>query len=212
MVNAAITQPIIIAGSSHAACLGVPLTVEPESGPLLKIDSDFEAVTGNFPRDDEYWERTVQFAEGRAVVVVWNGNQHYGRFLLQENPPFDFVVPCQQELPLNPGSILVPYTAIKEIWRDTLIGLEDLVKRLASIDGCRAFILGTPPPVRDPASIQAALEQRDDLFVRQSLYYDIDLETARLTPRSVMWKLWASIQDAMAEVAKTYGAEFIPVP
>jgi hypothetical protein len=113
---------------------------------------------------------------------------------------------------LNPGSILVPYTAIKEIWRDTLIGLEDLVKRLASIDGCRAFILGTPPPVRDPASIQAALEQRDDLFVRQSLYYDIDLETARLTPRSVMWKLWASIQDAMAEVAKTYGAEFIPVP
>jgi hypothetical protein len=99
MVNAASTQPIIIAGSSHAACLGVPLTVEPESGPLLKIDSDFEAVTGNFPRDDEYWERTVQFAEGRAVVVVWNGNQHYGRFLLQENPPSISSYPVNKSYP-----------------------------------------------------------------------------------------------------------------
>jgi hypothetical protein len=197
--------PILIAGASHACCMGVPLTVESGIGPLLRIDEHFDALVGTFPRDDAYWESTVQQAHGRDIVIVWRGNQHYGRFLLRETPPFDLVVPSHPQLPLEAGAVLVPFAAVKEFWRVTFIGLEDMLQRLAALGTCRAFVLGTPPPIRETTVIQAELE-------KHSHYFDIELKTAQLTPRRVFWKLWASIQLSMEEVAQKYNARFIPVP
>jgi hypothetical protein len=188
------------------------MTVEPGTGPLLKIDEHFDALVGTFPRDDAYWESAVQQAHGRDLAIVWNGNQHYGRFLLRETPPFDLVVPSHSHLPLETGAVLVPFAAVKEFWRVTLIGLEDLLQKLASLGTCRAFVLGTPPPIRETTVMQAELESREDYYLKHSLYFDIDLDTAQLTSRCVFWKLWASIQHSMAELAERHNARFIPVP
>lgn len=202
---------IIISGGSHATCLGVPhtsLNLKPE---LVQIDYRFDAMTGIFPRDQAYWTELVNLAAHRTVAIIWNGNQHYGRFLLAETPPIDLVLPDEPHRPIDPNAVVVPVLRLKELWQQTFVELTLIIKSLKAREGCRPILVGTPPPIRTDESIRAALMRKDDFFVKVSQYFNIDLATADLTPRPVMYKLWATVQSSMRDVAELCQIPFLGV-
>lgn len=203
---------IIIAGGSHAVCLGVPQKSAHLKPELVPIDARFDAMTGNFPRDAAYWDELVRVASNRAIAIFWNGNQHYGRFTLAETPPFDLVLPDEPSLPIDPKAVIVPVKRVKEFWQNTYIELAPILEKLKQCEDCRPFLVGTPPPIRDDACIRAALMRNEGFFIKLSNFFKIDLETADLTPRLVMYKLWATIQSSMKDVAEFYQVPFLPVP
>lgn len=193
-------------------CLGVPHVSADLRARLVQIDDRFDGLTGRFPREETYWAELVRSAAQRTVAILWNGNQHYGRFLLEENPPIDLILPEEPHLPLDPRARVVPVLLLQELWKSTFDELLPIIDKLKDLDGCRPILVGTPPPVRTDASIWDALRRRDQFPVQVGGYFNIDLATAKPTSPIVMYKLWVTIQLSIREIAARYRIPYCPVP
>ena len=50
------------------------------------------------PTTDAYWDYLIGQGAGRTVAILWSGNEHNGKFLLQQKPPFRVYDPEGEEL------------------------------------------------------------------------------------------------------------------
>jgi hypothetical protein len=207
-----VSEPIIIAGGSHSTCLGVPHHSIDSEPVLVQLDDPrFVGMTGHFPRNQEYWDALVGRSARRTVAILWSGNQHYARFLLRYTPQIDVILPGNDGLPIEVDATVVPVMAIKELFSGTFDGLPDLLRKLGQ-KGARPVLVGTPPPKRDEASIRRAVVLQDDFVRAVAKYNRVDLATAKLTPRIVMYKFWSIIQAMLSDCARDNDALFVSVP
>jgi hypothetical protein len=207
-------KEVVIAGHSHIFAMGAPVSY---NGPIALTPFEcrsgkgyflMEQWTGN--RSAAYWDTLVSSNFSRPVILVYNGNQHYGSFLLAANSLWDFV--DETDSHIAPGAIAVSRRRVKAFFDDTVAELRTIIGSLRAAGCRRIVVLGTPPP---PGDVDCA---RNLDAIRQAPFFQEvarrqhhDLRTVSLTPARILLKMWRTIQDVMQETARERRALFVPV-
>jgi hypothetical protein len=205
---------LVIAGHSHAVALGVTPTsgaVQPRLRPIAFEGLPILGVEGSWPRDERYWQFFEHFSANQCPVVVWEGNQHEAFFLFEHKPAFDFVLSFAPNWPVLLDVLLIPESQLRAFLAPTIAPLSELLDRLGAQTDHPIFVTGTPPPKGDEAELRARINV-DSILLKWAAAAGPDPLTVNLTPRPVMLKLWMLVQDMMAQVARSAGAVFVPVP
>jgi hypothetical protein len=161
-------------------------------------------------RPPAYWEELIRLSPGRDIILSYHGNQRHSHFLFSYPNVFDFLID-EQDTTLISGSRLIPKRAVQDFMSWTLRDLKALVPQLRAAGANQIFILGSPGQRKDIETHAQKLLETD--FARNfaaSLYFDINKMI--VTPPSVLRKLWASIQDALANISRETGGVFVSVP
>ena len=211
----------LIVGHSHLHCLGAPLTpaalTKPfiplvktlELGPIALMAMPYQAPDGETA---PMLQAIAERSEGAALVMLWQGNQHYIRFILVERPPFDFVLSSEPERPLEADCRLEPESLVEEAMRFAGAELEAWLRsvRAAAPRLERIIVAATPPPKGDDEFLRTRLSMEFD---------DNDLAALRqagdkvmICPRGVRYKLWALLMRIHRDVAAANNAEFLDLP
>jgi hypothetical protein len=201
-------DPLLVAGGhSHTACLIIAMN---EGRVDLVAQRCAVAFTSDWvpPTTDAYWDYLVGQSAGRTVAILWSGNEHNGRFLLQQKPPFRVFDPeGGEELGPEQGA-WVPRTELRELWSPTFDGLRAVVGRLTPV--ANVLLMGTPPP-KSEALVRAALAT-EPFFLEQAAQLGYQPGDLLITPEATRVSLWRVLRDLLREVAEIGGATYVPVP
>jgi hypothetical protein len=204
----------VVAGHSHLFAMGASLGY---AGDIALTPIDGVGGRGYFlmerwkgGRSPAYWEALVKHSRGRAVVLVYRGNQHFLGFLLARTPLFDFVDPMDRGHALYPGAVVVPRRMVKASPVLSLGGLRDTIRRLLAA-GCRSVILTGTPPVRENFGDYMYRVRQVALWRETAKKIGVDIEMCDCTPAPIMKRLWGVVQESLADVARETGARFLPV-
>lgn len=157
-----------------------------------------------------YWDGLAELAIGADVGIVWNGNEHNVLYFFEAEAPFDFL--SEHVRKMNPSAQMKSKTAIRDSFQQFGFDkLDAVLKRLATAGVNRIALIGTPPPKGDDEALRVLL-QNETFFVDRVAQLGQSLETVPITDPYVRLKLWYLLQDMKAEVARTRGLMFIPVP
>lgn len=203
----------VLAGSSHLVCFGVQLATEDGQtalSPLKDGNEDFLCLNGPFPRDKHYWRELLRLAADYKVFIVWRGNQHATQ-LFASDPPFDFVLSDQPELPVVKDSIIIPEQMLRKKFSPTLDELEVLLENLAEVARHGVVICGTPPPKGDVTVIRATLN-REKYFAERLAALGSSADLIPLISPAILYKMWRLIQNMLRELAGRRQVQFVPVP
>jgi hypothetical protein len=216
MVNSA-----LILGHSHLACLGVPQAPRAGSKPFTPYIKtlgagpiSLSAMPYQAPEDETLpmLDAIAGRSEGAALVMLWQGNLHYIKFLLVERPPFDFVLSTEPDRPLERDCCLEAESLVEESLSAAGAELDGWLRsvRAAAPRLERLVVAATPPPKGDDEFIKARLSLEFD---------DNDLAALRenegsvtICPRGVRYKLWALLMRIYRSVAIENGADFLGLP
>jgi hypothetical protein len=200
---------LIAGGHSHTACLIIAMNEKLLDPYADKVATAFTADWVP-PTTESYWDYLAEQGSGRAVAVLWSGNEHNGRFLLQPQPPFRVFDPeaLAGTLPGADQGGWVPRTELRELWAPTFDGLRDVLVRLTA--GSDVYVMCTPPPKSEPV-VRAALS-KEPLFLEQAAQLGSAPGELRITPEVTRVALWRILRDLLRETAETGGATFVPVP
>lgn len=205
----------IIAGHSHIFALGAARDYSgPES--LTPVEAGgkqgyFLMETWGQGRGQSYWDALIKHSKGRAVVLVFQGNQHFSNFLFARQPLFDFVDPLDTDYAPAPGAVLVPRRLVKALPALMPAGLKHVISQMQA-RGCRRIIVtGTPPVRRDYPQLVDEVRKWAD-WRKITEYIGVDIATCDYTPPPIMKRLWGVVQELLADVARETGTKFVPVP
>jgi hypothetical protein len=202
----------VIAGHSHATALGVPIVSPDGATRLVEIDGDcrFAALTGAFPRTDDYWSQLVALSAERTIAICWNGNQHLAAFLVT-TPPFDFALRARPDLPVDPTARVLPELLVRELLGQSIVTFARLLSSIAEAGGHPPVVVGTPPPKGDLAWVRKRLATEIH-FVRMAEQAGSSIETVELSSPLVWLKSWIVIQQLLREVADAFALRFCGAP
>ncbi len=206
---------VVLAGHSHMICLerALRLGLAPE-GLRAAVAFTSQEITGHQLADPDYWDFLVEASRDRVAAVIWNGNQHNARFLVQPDPPIrvwdDSPAPDdQQPVPASRDAVWVSREQVRELWSDDD---ELLRQRLVELAGSarRVLVIGTPPPKSDEFVARAL--RADPFFAEVTESLGLAPDETPVTPGSTRMALWKIVQAMLADSAAATGATFVPVP
>jgi hypothetical protein len=204
-------KPILVVGHSHAKALldnmrehgGPPTSGEVSLRPLDAHNAIWGLAGPGLDDRATMFNKAIEMAEGRSVALLWDGNQHSSLFLVEQPVPFDLAPRGLEHLPLQDGAVIVPEAVVRARFRGTLGLLYPLVSAIQSRPDSALTLVGTPPPKRGEGLRALALNEGVFFAGPTGL---------RLTPPSIMLKLWFVLQDVYREVASEVGIRFVPAP
>jgi hypothetical protein len=207
----------VIAGHSHIFALGAARDYS-GSVSLTPVEAGAGHGHGYFlmekwgpGRSQSYWDALIEHSEGRAAVLVFQGNQHFSNFLFARQPLFDFVDPLDTDYAPFPGAVLVPRRLVMALPALMPAGLKWLISQLQA-RGCRCVIVtGTPPVRKDFVKLVDEVRKWAD-WRKTAEFIGVDIATCDYTPAPIMKRLWGVVQELLADVARETGAKFVPVP
>jgi len=201
---------IIIAGHSHTFALvgGGDDTPTPHLLPVDGYDNVF-ALHSRWPRPGDYWSTLIGHAAGNAVALVWAGNTHNVLFLLEQNPPIDFICRQLPDLPLQEGAVVVPESLIRAKFLSDNLELPHVLEALKAQVNSRIAVVATPPPNPDNDHLMSLLADELQFMIKPPGFSE---ERLKLTSPVIRLKLWRLLQDLYEDEATKAGVEFIPVP
>lgn len=194
---------IVIAGQSHLTSY-LPAGSPPAEEVVERPAGEAIVLDGPLPRDQHYWSQVAAASRGRTVAIVWGGDQH-DIFLVERQPPLDFVLSTAPDLPLDPRASYVSESQLRAVFAPSFAGLAEQVAALRDA-GAAVLVAGTTPPI-DDAEARAQRAARDDRL--GDAFAD---GVPPLTSPYTMQKLWSLVQTMTAEIAVAAGARFVPVP
>ena len=205
----------MIAGHSHVQALGFsPLAVGdgPNLIPLsVERDDVYGFATADGPYSPKYWDKLVEIARGKDILILWIGSQHLAEFLFQEGEPFDFLIASRPDLPVDSSVKLVPESLVRHYQMSFLSALDAFLERLKDVGDSRVFIGATPPPKGDDDALKTLLTYEDH-FQRRARMLGLDIGTVRLTAPAVRLKLWLVIHELLNDIAEKHRSTLLPVP
>jgi hypothetical protein len=147
-------------------------------------------------------EQAGLYDPGEVVLCsVVSGNDNHVLGMLQNERPFDFILPCEPHLPFEKRAELICYDAIEatlrnriESWLPFLVVLKKMGKRVIQIEA--------PPPIGDDAVVAARL---DPFFRTLS-------DAPKIAPRILRYKFWRALSNATRGACAENGIEYLPVP
>ncbi len=189
---------MFVIGHSHVVSMEWALALG--DGPAFPV-----AVSRNL-NDDALWDVVVDHVAGRAVAIMWNGNQHNAQFLLEPDPPFRLFDPLTGDV--EGAGPWVAREAVRELFEPTFADLDRILTRLTAV--AQVLLLGTPPS-KSHEAVAAGLE-KESLFAQRALELGLAPADLRVTRGPLRVSLWRLIQAMLSDRADTYGIDFVPVP
>lgn len=136
-----------------------------------------------------------------AVVAAIGGASAVVVGLVEHHRPFDFVLPTEPDLPLDPQRELVPAAGVRAALEAAEAPYTPLLAQLRALNAGPIVQLGPPPPVYDNALIEAS--------VPWGLWPD---QPRSIAPPLVRYKLWRLSSEVIAAACARLGVIFQPAP
>jgi hypothetical protein len=197
---------LVAGGHSHTVCL-INAIIEQRTDAVAEQCAVAFTSDWRPPTTDAYWDYLVGQGAGRTVAILWSGNEHNGKFLLQQKPPFRVFDPEGPELGPEHGA-WVPRTELRELWSPSFDGLRALLTRIGPL--AKVLVMCTPPP-KSEQLVRAALAT-EPFFLEQAAALGYDATDLQITPEPTRVALFRILRDLLQEVAEEGGATFVPLP
>jgi len=143
-------------------------------------------------------------SEQKTLVMLWTGGAIYYNFLLMEPPGFDFVLSRQAAGEVDLSRPVLAEALVEEVLKETAGHLRRFLKsvlELGELGPARIIVAATPPP------------KGDYNFIREVIAREFDEDAvARVSPPSLMLKLWYLEMALKKEVVLDLGLEFLEFP
>ncbi len=140
------------------------------------------------------------------VVALVGGAAHDLLGLIRHPTPFDFVLPEQPDLPMDPDATIIPYAAAVAAVDGLIGGDEAELAGLIAATGCHVRQIESPPPSGNNSQLAPDISLIAKMWKRP-------LEADR--PPSEPWlryKLWRIHSTLVRQRCEAAGVEFVPVP
>ncbi len=197
--------PLFCLGHSHieaiekaASAAGIPIEAinfwNVRGGPLGQRDAQ-----GNPRFFDDIAARIS--AHVGPVFSHLGGNPPVLIGTLRHPRPFDFVLPSEPDLPLEPGAEVVPSVAVRMLLEKVARPWIGLMQELARLCDGPVFHVEPPPP--SMSSERMAKHMIWDLFPGM---------TREIAPPVFRYKLWRLHSELLRDVCGPLGIQLIPVP
>ena len=231
--GAADTARLALFGHSHVNCLIASLEAAPRPGvvsralrlrprdkqlrrqtPGIETEGLREATLGDLcrmiarlggypPRIAPHKIPGIAKAEGVVTVLSIRGIQHVFRGLAETDPPYDFVLPSEPDLPLEPDTVLLPSGLIEDYYRRVFAGSLDHISMIHDRVRHNLCHIEMPPPYGD----------NDWLVGRLGAKIEDDRGEALALSRPLLrYKLWRVASGIYRTHCESLGVTWIPVP
>ena len=205
------TRPeVLIAGHSHAVAMGLPGAPRNSAPRLVAVGPHRLALTGGWPRGDDYWAALEGEARGRALVLSWRGSEYLGEFLIAPTPLFDFVARARPGAPIDPSAQWVPESLVRAKFSKWVVDSKPVLARMKPV-AARVFLPGSPPPKDDDNLLRRCL-MSETAFKMRVEKMGVSLDDVTFSPPPLRLKLWELTQDLLEETAQAAGVQFVPCP
>lgn len=136
--------------------------------------------------------KVITAVGGASAVVVG---------LVEHQRPFDFVLPAEPELPLDPTRELLPADAVRAALAAEEGKYTSLLEQIKALSSGDVIQIETPPPVEDGAFISG--------FVPWPLWPG---QPQVVAPATLRYKLWRLSSEVVAANCARLGILYQPVP
>jgi hypothetical protein len=166
----------------------------------VMIDStvpDFTKKTKKILRRSE--EPVVSFVGGvKHISIALRPVRRTGE------PPFDFILPEEPELPLQEGTELIPHDAVREVLLRTTMRFRVLLEKIAQSTQAPVFQVESPPPPPERL-MKAWFGSRHRHRGPDSGHFDLPMPLVR-------YKLWRLNSQLVREHSAELGVTFVEHP
>jgi hypothetical protein len=140
------------------------------------------------------------------LVSVVRGNTYNVHGLLELDQPFDFVHPGMPSLSIRRDAQLLPYDAVREVFRRNSHATRRFFRCLPRHNILGVLHLEAPPPIPDRDHCYNTVER---LMLAKSLGRS---ENVRISPREFRMKLWRTQSDVTQEVCSENNVIYVTPP
>jgi hypothetical protein len=138
----------------------------------------------------------------QAVFLWVGGDRQHILSLLNHESPFDFVLPGEPDLPLNPAARILPHGLLQDVLERTSAWKLSLLRMLRSHISGPMFQFQAPPPV----------PSEEHLTAYPGPAYQEKLAQYGLSPLSLRRKVWKVHSDMYEKACAALGIVFIKAP
>lgn len=202
------TARMLIVGDSHIYAVKDALQRTPEpmksrAIEALRISAEKNGKTIGDISLDQAVDRAAGLARHDLLVTMLRGNQFNKMGLIQHPKAFDVMMQDICTGAVRPDAELIPLSAMRDLFRDTLRGGygKDLLR--FSLAKCRVVCVAPPAPKEDAEHIMKGAE---------TYFRDHGIADVGVTPAPLRLKLWALQQDALASFCAEHGMVFMTNP
>ena len=135
------------------------------------------------------------------VFSVVGGAAHNVFGMVQHPAPYDFVLPAEPDLPIQPGAVLLPVDAVRGALLGVVQEYLDIMGLVRASASGAVYHFEPPPPLADDARVR--------VDVPWSFFPDLTHEVA---PAALRYKLWRLHSEIVGGFCREAGIELIPVP
>lgn len=141
--------------------------------------------------------------QGVLTVLSIRGIQHVFRGLPASERPYDFVLPEEPDLPLNPDAQLVPAEMVADYYRRVFAGTFEHISQVQARVRHNVYHLEMPPPYGDADYIRSKI-----------MGYSIgtQMEGLEIAPALLRYKLWRIAARLYHEHCDSIGVTWVPCP
>lgn len=193
---------LLCIGHSHLTCVaqaaietGFPL----EALNFWEMPEAIERIDGK-PRLSELVKARLREHAGPVFSMI-GGSAHTVIGTLVHPRRFDFVLPWEPELPLDPAAEVLPALAVRDVLETQMAEYLSLMAELRELCRGPMFQLEPPPP--------CANEQRMQADIPWGLYPGMCRE---ISPASTRYKLWRMHSRIVDDWCRDAGATFVACP
>lgn len=185
---------------------GVPfqaITLKGEGDGVHLSESENASILSDHGFPDFTDESKALLSGGSGPVVSFIGGIRHVRLGLRQmddpsEVPFEFVLSEAPQLPLEPGTEVIPLEGVHEVMRRAFKKRLKLITRVANLAPGRLVQFAPPPPVSDKWLEPFLLKQ--------------NVKATTLPNRLLRWKLWRLAVGVIRQHAVQCGAQFVDCP
>jgi hypothetical protein len=189
---------IVCIGHSHAAAIALAGEAQGHDLDPILFWSEAGAVGADGALRPDLAERVRR---GRKVITAVGGSSAGVIGLVEHHRPFDFVLPSEPDLPLDPARELAPADAVRAALAAEEAKYTPLLAQVRDLNPGEVVQVEAPPPVHDSEFIAR--------FVPWGLWPD---QPQAVSPPVLRYKLWRLSCEVIADICARLGVNYQPAP
>ena len=189
---------VVCIGHSHAAAVAQAAQAQGRDVDPILFWSEAGSVGDDGALRSDLAERVRR---AHKVVACVGGSSAVVIGLVEHHRPFDFVLPSEPDLPLDPARELVPVDAVRYALAAEEAKYTPLLEQVKALSSGPVVQIESPPPVHDSDFIAG--------FVPWSLWPD---QPQAVSPPALRYKLWRLCSEVVAANCAKLGVIFQSAP